>query len=61
MKKYEIEGGSIEGAVDNLTVVNRINGGHNNLPGPKATTATDCDVWDETMALLDRLPAIYTL
>ena len=28
MKKYEVANGTIEGAVDNLTVVNRINEGH---------------------------------
>ena len=61
MKKHEITGGTIKGAVDNLTVVNRINDGHDDERGNRKAMATDHDVWDETMALLQRIPATCTL
>ena len=61
MQKHNIEEGMIEGAVDNLTVVNRVNGTDNNDEHPKSFTTTDRDVWDETKELLDRMPVICTL
>ena len=56
VRKYEVEHGIIEGLVDNITVVHRVNDGMDTDTSPKETIASDCDVWDETMALLQRMP-----
>ena len=56
MTKYEVESAILEGAVDNITVVTRINTGIDNDANPKDTIASDRDVWDETMDLLKRIP-----
>ena len=56
MKKYEIKGGQVEGAIDNMTVVNRINDGLDTNVGHKQHLSTDLDVWNETEALLATIP-----
>ena len=61
MQKHEIKQGSLEGAVDNLTVVTRVNEGHEGHNSPRMTIATDRDVWDKTMELLHRMPVTCTL
>ena len=56
MKKYEIDQSILEGTVDNVIVVNRINDGQETDPDSKLSIASDRDVWDETNILLQRIP-----
>ena len=48
VQKYQITDGAIEGAIDNLTVVIRINDGINEDTEHKQHLSTDIDVWNET-------------
>ena len=56
VKKYEINGGQVDGAMDNLTVVNRINDGLDESRGHKQHLSTDLDIWKETVDLLSNIP-----
>ena len=56
VKKFAIKEGQIQGAVDNMTVVNRLNEGLDDSKGHKTHLSTDIDVWKETETLLSSIP-----
>lgn len=55
-KKFQIEDGLLKGAVDNMTVVNRINEVIDMEAGHTQHLATDYDVWVEIEQLLSKVP-----
>ena len=55
-QKYHITDGAIEGAIDNLTVVNRLNEGIDMDAGHTKHLRTDLDEWNETEVVLSKLP-----
>lgn len=54
-KKYNIQDGVFEGAIDNLTVVTRLNEGIDPDAGHKKHLSTDMDVWNETVVVLSKM------
>ena len=56
-----VKGGNVEGTIDNLTVVNRINDGLDATVGHKQHSSTDLDIWNETEMLLANMPIIIKL
>ena len=55
-EKFDLEDGLIKGAVDNMTVVHRLNDGIDKDAGHQKHLATNYDVWIETENLLANLP-----
>ena len=61
VQKYQVSQGHIQGAVDNMTVVQRMNDGIDPEVGHKQLLATDYDVWKETEHILRVLPLTASL
>ena len=61
VQKYRIKKGQVQGAFDNLTVVNRINDGMDNYENHKQHLSTDIHVWRETEKILAEIPIEVTL
>ena len=61
VKKYNITSGHVNGAVDNMAVVQRMNEGIDPEVGHKKHLATDYDVWKETEQVLSSLPITTAL
>ena len=59
--KHNIEEGAFEGAIENLTVVNRLNEGIKLESGHAKQQQKDMDVWTKTEDLLAQLPLQYKL
>ena len=56
VQKYHVTEGEIQGAVDNLTVVNRLNEGIDEGAGHKKHLNTDIDVWMESAEVMSCIP-----
>ena len=62
VQKYHVSSGHIHGAaVDNMTVVQRMNNGIDPEVGHKHHLATDYDVWKETEHIFSKLPVTASL
>ena len=53
-QKFDITEGHVNGVIDNLTVVTRLNEGLNENEGHKKQLSTDIDVWKETVDLMSK-------
>ena len=60
VKKFGIQRGGVNGAIDNLTVVNRLNTGIDDHENHKQHLSTDIDVWRETEKILAELPTTFS-
>ena len=56
VQKYDIGNCTVVGAVNNMTVVNRINEGIDDESGTKTNLAIDYDAWIETKWVLSKIP-----
>ena len=56
VKKFAMEEGHVNGAIDNMTVMNRLNEGLDNSREYKTHLSTDIDVWKDTEDLLLSIP-----
>ena len=61
VRKYKIHSKRVQGAIDNLTVVNRINDGLDTYGNHKQHLSTDINVWRETEDILAKIPITPTL
>ena len=59
--KYDVQKGQVEGAIDNMTVLNRLNDGVDPEAGHQKHLATDYDLWMETVMIIKMLPVTYKL
>ena len=58
-QKYDIDSGTFEGTIDNITVVNRLNDGADTDDGHTKQLRADMDVWTESYEVLNKLPLQY--